>query len=45
MPDGQAAVQVAERNGVDRRTFYRRILQGVPADLAVLPLLGNEGKD
>lgn len=37
LPDGQIAVHVAERNGVHRRTFYRRVKKGVPVERAVLP--------
>jgi len=28
MPDGRAAVSVAEQNGVERRTFYRNVQRG-----------------
>jgi hypothetical protein len=37
LPDGRPAVHVAERNGVHRRTFYRRVNKGVPVERAVLP--------
>lgn len=37
LPDGQAAVRLAEKNGVNRRKFYRRIARGVPIERAVLP--------
>ena len=37
LPDGQAAVRLAEKNGVHRRKFYRRIARGVPIERAMLP--------
>lgn len=37
MPDGQAAVDVARRNGVEQRTFYRKLQRGVPLKRAVRP--------
>jgi len=35
MPDGRAAVSVAEQNGVERRTFYRNVKRGKSVQEAV----------
>jgi len=41
MPDGEAAVRAARRNGVARRTFYRRVERGGAVGRAAKPAEGK----